>query len=406
MKRWQNTVSNLALLALLIAGLSYLLFGVVRIDPTANPLTVTVHLANSGGLLNRSEVTYRGVEVGKVKAIRLEPGGVAVDLRIDEHTRIPADSLVRVAGLSAAGEQYVDFRPRSDGGPFLLDGAVIDQHNVELPTHFAQLLTNITELAKQVDPDKIRVIFAELSTAVSGSAADLRTILDGSDQLLGDLEKVLPETLRIVRHGAVTLDMVVDLRDELRRLGKSGKAAAGALKDADPALRALLDKSPQTLRMVNTLLTDIQPDTEAVLTDLANVVSVAAPREAALRQFFPQLENGTEALSKIADGGHLRVVADLWSKINCDYGTPARPPTEGGWPPPRLDAQCTTAHPELQQRGSYNAPRPADDPTRDGQRHSAGAPASASTDQREPQSPATADAPDWYRLYLGPLLGN
>lgn len=399
MDRWQNLASNLALAALFVAGLAYLLVAVVRVDPTADPMTVTVRMSNSGGLLDRSEVTYRGVEVGRVHGIRLEPGGVAVDLRIYEDARIPADSQVRVAGLSVAGEQYIDFRPRSDGGPYLADGMVIGPRGVDAPTHFAQLLANLSRLAEQADPDKIRLIFDEVSTAVSGSASDLRTILDGSDQLLGDLENVLPETLRILRNGESTVDMVVDLRDELRRLGKSGKVIGRELTRADPDLRALLEQSPQTLELVDSLLTDIQPETEAVLADLADFARVAAPRDAALRLFFPELDRTGAMLSKVADGGLLRVVVDLWPKLSCDYGTPQRPPTEGGWPAPRLDAQCTQVHPELQQRGSYNSPRPADDPSRPGQGGSSESTRAAPDARTQP--PARTGTPQtWYDHYL------
>lgn len=409
MNRWRNRLSNLALLTLLCVGLYYLLIHIVRIDPTADPQRVTIHLATSGGLLDRSEVTYRGSQVGKVAEIGLRPNGVAVELLIDEDARIPVDSEVRVAGLSVAGEQYIDFRPRTDSGPFLADGAVIGEHEVETPTHFAQLLANITGLAEQADPDKLRLIFNEMSAATSGTADDLGAIIDGGDTLLAGLEDVLPETLDTVRNGSTVVDMVVDLGDEQRRIGRAGKVLASELKESDPEIRELLAKSPGALRDLNGLLTEIRPTTDAMLGDLLAVSEVVAPRTDALSSFFPELAKGGDALSKVADGGLLRVVTDIWPRVDCDYGTPARPPTEGGWPEPHLDARCPEVHPELQQRGSYNAPRPANDPAA---RQSTGARAAP----RVSGAPSTARPPAvrfetsnaasaWYTGYFA-LIGG
>lgn len=389
MSRLKRSMSTLGLIVLFLVGLAYLGLRIVRIDPTAESFVVTMHLERSGGLLERSEVTYRGVPVGRVADIRLRPNGVDVDLRVDADARIPRDSAVRVAGLSVAGEQYVDFRPRRDGGPYLTTGAEI--HDAETPPHFASLLASITRLAEQVDPDKIRGIFDEVSTAVTEAEGDLDTLLTGGDQLLAGLEEVLPETLRILRNGKVTLDTVVDLRDELQRIGRSGPLVARELKAADPDLRKLLDASPETLALVNTLLADIQPDVEALLHDLANVGSVLAPRTSALSLLFPELERAGGAMSALG-GDRLHVLIDLYPRINCPYGTPERAPTEAGWPKPYLDAQCPIAHPELQQRGSYYVPRPADDPTR--------------TDRPANEERPRADTNDWYRRYLQRLAGG
>lgn len=385
MNRLANRLSSLGLLVLFLAGLYYLTVEVVRLNPTADKFTVTLHLPQSGGLLTRSEVTYRGVPVGQVIGIRLRPDGVAVDLHLNEGTRIPRDSAVRVAGLSVAGEQYVDVRPRSDGGPYLANGAVID--DAQTPTHFATLLANITELADQVDPEKIRLIFDELSTAVTGTDQHLRTIVSGSDRLLADLQDVLPETVRILRNGRTTLDTVVELRDELRRLGTSAPVVARELKAADPQLRSLLDQSPETLRLVDALLVEIEPEVEALLHDIDGVGQVLSPRTGALSVLFPELQRAGQAMSTLG-GDRLNVLIDLWPRVGCPYGTKERPPTEAGWPKPRLDAYCPLAHPELQQRGAYNAPRPANDPTRTDQ-----------TPAAQPQ-PRAVRTGEWFRDYL------
>lgn len=60
-------------------------------------LTVTLKLPDTGGLYRYSNVTYRGVQIGKVTAIGPTAAGAEAALSIDESPRIPADVLPRCA---------------------------------------------------------------------------------------------------------------------------------------------------------------------------------------------------------------------------------------------------------------------------------------------------------------------
>ena len=86
--------------------------------------TVTARLEGSGGLFEGSLVTYRGVQIGKVEAMSPR-GGITVELKLDDDAKVPKASPVFVHNGSAVGEQYLDFEPLSDKGPYLGDGDTI-----------------------------------------------------------------------------------------------------------------------------------------------------------------------------------------------------------------------------------------------------------------------------------------
>lgn len=390
-------LSNLGLLVVLVVGVVYVLIGVVRIDPRNDRWTVTVNLAQSGGLLDRSEVTYRGVPVGKIKDIRLRPGGVSVELLIDEHTKIPTDTDVVIAGLSAAGEQYLDFRPRTESGPFLADGAVIEEGRTTLPTPFAELMVHLNQFADQIDPKKLDVVITELATAFSGAGPDLKKILDGGDYLLAGLEGVLPETISLLDHGRILLDTASDLSDELGRLATSGTTFGATLRAADPEVRALLDKAPGALDLVDGLIKENKPTMAALLGDLSTVSEVVALRLPGLGSLLPDMADGAKALTGIVQNGGLVALVDIYPRLSCDYGVPRRLPTEGGSPPAALYNYCTQRDPTLQQRGSANAPRPDGDDT-------AGPPKGVTGAERaRPANPA-ASTPGPYTQWLDQYL--
>ncbi|WP_156765005.1 MlaD family protein, partial [Mycobacterium sp. 1081908.1] len=98
-------------------------------------ITVRMELPSGGGIYRFANVTYRGVQVGKVTAVDLEPDRVRATLSLDRSPRIPADLRAEVRSISAIGEQYVDLRPRHNAGPYLEDGSVIP---VEPPERFVE----------------------------------------------------------------------------------------------------------------------------------------------------------------------------------------------------------------------------------------------------------------------------
>ena len=63
-------------------------------------MTVTLELPAAGGLYRFSNVTYRGVQVGQVTALKLKPGGAEATLSLGTSRKIPADLQAEVRSVS------------------------------------------------------------------------------------------------------------------------------------------------------------------------------------------------------------------------------------------------------------------------------------------------------------------
>src|SRR6516162_8040004 len=103
-------------------------------------MTVTLELPATGGLYRFGNVTYRGVQIGKVTAVGLTPTGAQVTLSLDASPKIPADLTAQVLSISAVGENYVDLRPRTNSAPYLHDGSVIAVHDTTIPQPIGPVL--------------------------------------------------------------------------------------------------------------------------------------------------------------------------------------------------------------------------------------------------------------------------
>ena len=118
----------IAFVVIAFVGIGYAGARYAGLDRLLGPrgYVVTMNLADSGGIFDNAEVTYRGVPVGRVGEMKLTSDGIQVPLDIEAgNDRIPRDVDAVVTNRSAVGEQYVDLRPKTDSGPYLEDGSVI-----------------------------------------------------------------------------------------------------------------------------------------------------------------------------------------------------------------------------------------------------------------------------------------
>lgn len=162
--------ATLAILAVMtLAGAAYMSIGVLDISPTKQVTRLTLMLNTSGGLMPTSEVTMRGIKVGRVRSIETTTSGLAVSIDLDRAHPVPADSAISVENLSAAGEQYIDFKPRLIAPPYFSDGTVIPADRVAPMVTGADLLTKANALMSALNLDQVHNIIDNVSAALSGN---------------------------------------------------------------------------------------------------------------------------------------------------------------------------------------------------------------------------------------------
>ena len=86
-----------------IVGVAVMVFAYIQL-PTLlgiGRLTVTMELPASGGLYQFANVTYRGVQIGKVREVRLTENGAEATLSLDTSPKVPADLQAEVRSVSA-----------------------------------------------------------------------------------------------------------------------------------------------------------------------------------------------------------------------------------------------------------------------------------------------------------------
>lgn len=357
--RHRIAVANIGLIVVLILGMSYLGAAVLRINPLPSTYRVRVELKSSGGLAPNNDVTFRGSRVGKVLDVRISGDGVAAIAEINDTARIPVGGTVAVGRLSAAGEQYLDFRPDSDSGPYLSDGSIVDRSATSTPVTVQSVLTNMSGLIGGMNPARLDVIIDELDKALAGGPDRLRNMVAGISRAMSGLTDLLPQTQRLIENLQVIAETTTHAQPDLTTLTTVSSTLFQQLTAADQEVRKFLELGPGQLATLGGIVHDTQDPMTNLITNFVAITKAAKLRQPAIEALFPALRAGSEAIGIPAHDNAFNTMVDPWPRPTCDYDTiPVVPTDKTVDTRVRLYNYCITTNPALQVRGSANAPRP------------------------------------------------
>lgn len=256
-----------------LVGVSVMLFAYMQV-PTLlgiGRLAVTVELPASGGLYRFSNVTYRGVQVGKVTEVRLTDSGAEAVLSLETSPKIPADLRAEVRSVSAVGEQYVDLRPRTDSGPYLVDGSRIARSDTTIPQDVGPMLDQLSAMVDSLPKDRIPDLLDETFKAFNGAGPDFGSLLDSAAKVTEEVNTVSDETRSLIDDSGPLLESQAETADAIRTWARSLNGITAQVVQNDPEVRALLQQGPGFAQEVSALLEQVKPTLPILLANLTTV---------------------------------------------------------------------------------------------------------------------------------------
>ncbi|MCV7299347.1 MCE family protein [Mycobacterium barrassiae] len=271
-----------------IVGVVVMLFAYMQV-PTLlglGRLTVTLELPAAGGLYRFGNVTYRGVQIGKVTSVKLTENGAEAKLSLNTSPKIPADLQAEVLSVSAIGEQYVDLRPRTDSGPYLQNGSRIPVANTTIPQEVGPMLDQLSKLVDTIPGDRISDLLEESFKAFNGAGPDFQSLLDSASTLTNDVNGVSDETQRLIDDSGPLLDSQAETTDQIRTWARSLAGVTGQIAQNDPEIRALLQRGPGFSAEVSDLLNQVKPTLPILLANLTTVGQILVTYNPSLEQLL------------------------------------------------------------------------------------------------------------------------
>jgi phospholipid/cholesterol/gamma-HCH transport system substrate-binding protein len=264
-------------------------------------LTVKLELPASGGLYRFSNVTYRGVQVGKVTGVITVGGNhVEATLSLNKSPRIPSALTAQVRSMSAVGEQYVDLQPRDESGPYLQNGSVIPLGNTVIPQQVGPMLDQLNSLVGSIPQDKFGELLDESFKAFDGAGYDFGSLLDSSAKVTGDLNGVADQTRALIDDSGPLLDSQAQSTDAIRIWAHSLAGVTGQITRDDPQIRTLLQTGPGAADEAAKLLADLKPTLPVLLANLTSIGQIGVTYNPSIEQLLVLLPAYVSAIQSVA----------------------------------------------------------------------------------------------------------
>ncbi|MBH0119305.1 MCE family protein [Rhodococcus sp. CX] len=259
---------------------------------------VRLDLADAGGLYPTANVTYRGVTIGRVTEVRMTDDGAEATLSLDSSVPVPASTAAEIRSMSAIGERYVDLVPDDANTPYLADGDVLPRDRVTLPEPVDRAIDRLDDTLQAVGADRLAVLLDEAHTAIGASGDDLRTLVDSATAVAGEGADNADETGALIDGAGPLLQTQIDSSSAIGQWASALAGTTGTLRDADPAVRALVDRAAPAADEVSAGFQRIEPTLPLLLANLVSVEQVAAVYNPGVEQIlvlFPSIMASTQS---------------------------------------------------------------------------------------------------------------
>lgn len=294
---------------------------------------VNADFVAGGGLYKNANVTYRGVAVGRVESVGLNPNGVTAGMRLNSGTVIPSNVIATVKSVSAVGEQYIDLvPPKPPASTKLHNGSRIERNNTRIGQDVAVLLKRAEALVNSLGDTRLRELLHETFIAANGSGPELARLIESARVLVDEANADYPQVSQLIDQAGPFLQAQIRAGGDIKSLSDGLARFTSEVRQADPELRSTLAIAPGAADEANTAFSGIRPSFPALAASLANLGRVGVIYHKSIEQLLVVLPALFAAITTAAGGAPQDEGAKLDFKL--DLNDP--PPCAVGFLPPPL----------------------------------------------------------------------
>ncbi|BBX76039.1 virulence factor Mce family protein [Mycobacterium shinjukuense] len=294
---------------------------------------VSADFVAGGGLYKNANVTYRGVAVGRVESVRLNPHGVTAEMRLNSGTAIPSNVIATVRSVSAIGEQYVDLvPPERASSTKLRNGSRIDRENTRIGQEVAGLLLEAEKLVASISNTRLQDLLREAFAATNGSGPELARLVESARLLVDEANANYPQVSQLIDQAGPFLQAQIRAGEDIKSVADGLARFTSEVRRADPRLRDTLATAPDAIDEASTAFSGIRPSFPALAASLANLGRVGVIYHRSIEQLLVVLPALFAAIITSAGG----VPQDEGAKLDFKIDLNDPPPCNTGFLPPPL----------------------------------------------------------------------
>jgi phospholipid/cholesterol/gamma-HCH transport system substrate-binding protein len=246
-----------SVLLLLGTTLIVVVFGQMRFDRT---YSYSAEFSNISGLREGQFVRASGVEIGKVKKLRLVHGGrrVRVDFDVDRSLPLYQSTTAQIRYADLIGGRYVELTRGSGQGAerILPPGGFIPASRTVPALDLDALIGGFKPLFRSLDPEKVNTIASAIISVFQGQGGTINDILDQTAQLTSRIAERDQAIGEVIKNLNIVLDTAVRHRTEFDQTIDKFEVLITGLKNHAAPLAAGIAHISNAAGTVADLLTD------------------------------------------------------------------------------------------------------------------------------------------------------
>ncbi|HTQ86631.1 MAG TPA: MlaD family protein [Candidatus Solibacter sp.] len=223
--------------------------------------TFFVHFKNAGGLEPGSIVRYAGIRVGRVEKVSIDPkdaASVVMQIGVDPDIPVKADSLTKVASLSALGENYLEIMPGKAETALAKSGTV-------LPSKEFFGIGDVADILNDLGPKA-----TDLVTNLNSRVVELKTTIERVNDLINDQNRANVSSSLGNLNG-----MLAENRPHIKSaLGHVDEASAKIGPTVDQ-FKETAKQADETLKKIDDILGENRGDLKASIAQLRKALDDA-----------------------------------------------------------------------------------------------------------------------------------
>jgi phospholipid/cholesterol/gamma-HCH transport system substrate-binding protein len=273
-RTFTNVVVFLVLSALLVfLGLTKFVFS------GASGHQINAVFSDAQGLLQRDDVTMRGVPSGSVGDVTLNRDGTStVQIDLDPGVSVPQGSIATITRRSPIGDLVIDITPGH--GQAMADNATIPLEDTVQPPDPEKTIEALDRVFGAIPGRYLHTVVHQLSLALRNRGQDLATLSVAGHQLPERILKVQTQLESLIQNGPKVLDALAANAPTLADDITATADLATILKDRRFDLVSLSQHGSKFAQTATNLIVSEKPNLACLLGDFAHVNTVLARPQA------------------------------------------------------------------------------------------------------------------------------
>jgi phospholipid/cholesterol/gamma-HCH transport system substrate-binding protein len=227
------------------------------------------YFKSAGGLLPGAKVRYAGMDAGKVKTVRIDPGDstrIEIDFTVQRDIPVKTDSKAKIAALGALSDNYVELGTGTKGAPLAPAGSELKSTETLTIADLGDMIGSLEPVANQVLQNlnqrlvELQVTIARVNDLLNDkNRADVSASLGNLNGLLADSRPKVAVSLTNIQNATAQIQPMLDnLKTTMNQANVVLSHVDSMLVENQPDIRAIVVELKQTLVSASALIEQLK----------------------------------------------------------------------------------------------------------------------------------------------------